>query len=154
MKQRILTGAAILILLAIGIVSKIWTPYVFDALVLTLSIIGAYEIAQAMNKMGRQTSVPFSIAYAVLLYGGICAGYILKWIWSYYAYYYILTFVGLAILVFITQLFVKREQQEDHIKDSWDVMINTVFTFIYPVMFFSTMYFINHFNEQVAVGGS
>ncbi len=154
MKKRLITSAGILLILAGAIVSKIWTPYVFDALVLFLSIVGVWEVSQALNKMGRVNSTPFSVAYAVLLYGGVCAGYILKWVWNYYLYYYLISFVGLAIVVFIVQLFMKRNQDEDRFKESWDETVNTAFTWIYPVILFSMLYFINHFNEQISVSGA
>ena len=153
MKKKVITAIGILLITAGAIVSKIWTPYGFDAFVLIMSILGAWEVAQALIKMDRPTNVYLSIAYSIIVYAGVCAGYILKWKWSYFLYYYLIALLGLAIIVFVVALITKRKE-EDTVKEAWDMTINTAFTWIYPTVFISMLYFINHFSDSVSVSGS
>ena len=56
MKKRLITSIFIMLGLGIALVSRIWTLYVFDLLIMGLAVMGAIEIARVLERQQKYTN--------------------------------------------------------------------------------------------------
>ena len=68
MKQRFITGATIIASLVLVLLTRRLTPYIFDAFIVAIAILGCYEMSNLMAKMGLYNNMYFAMAYPVFAY--------------------------------------------------------------------------------------
>lgn len=68
MKQRILTGSAMVAFLILLFISKSNTTYIFDAFVVLLGIVAGYEISKLLTKIGFYNSKWSIVLYPIFAY--------------------------------------------------------------------------------------
>ena len=69
MKQRVLTGFALIAFMVLLFFTKSVTTYVFDAFVVYLAIIAGIEMSNLLTKIGFYNSKIAVILYPILSYG-------------------------------------------------------------------------------------
>lgn len=68
MKQRILTGFALIAFMVLLFVTKSVTTYVFDAFIVYLAVVAGMEMANLLTKIGYYNSKPAIICYPIIAY--------------------------------------------------------------------------------------
>ncbi len=149
MKQRIGTSIGIVILLIVAFVTKIWTPYVFDAIFLILSVVAVYEVAKVLDHAERQSNIVLAMLFPIAIFGGLIYGFLSDWIWQSYLYLYLLTMLSLCLVSFIVGMLRPKGDIESKFRASFDLSMNTIFLCFYPSILLSAMIIINHFNDLV-----
>lgn len=155
MKQRFLTGAGVLALLVIVMFARSISIYIFDACLLFITIIAAYEMSVLLSKMGMYNNKYFAMIYPALAY----ALYKLTLANHLKSYMLVVTQVALiVILVAILALagicFKKRTSNEIQTRklkltiEKFSVFkaIHTMFAFLYPAVLFLFFILINNFS--------
>lgn len=141
MKQRILTGAAIIATLILVLFARELTSYIFDAFILILAVVASYEMSKLLAKQGLYNNIIFAciypvISYALYLIGLLCH---LKW-------YMILVMQIGAIILFVGALIlygliqVKKTKNEIETRklklksETFSVFksVHTMFIYLYP----------------------
>lgn len=160
MKTRLLTSFYITIALVLLFLSRILTPYVFDAAIGILAVIGAVEVARVLERAKKYNSISIVGLYPAVLYAGIFFGLYYKWQWFNYLTLFICVYLGFMLLSFLLTLFqtkvTKREMVRYQITlPKWrfalDKALNTGFVLIYPAMLFASLFALNHFTELFIV---
>ena len=95
MKQRMITGAMIIAALVLVLFARTLTTYVFDAFIVMIAIIGAYEMSKLLAKMGYYNNQYVAMAYPVLAYAVFILGINLEMKW------YMLLLIELAVLILL-----------------------------------------------------
>ena len=156
MKQRILTGLIIVIVLTSAFLLREFTMYAFDAFVLFLSIISAYEFSKLLKKFNYYNNNLVSMVYPVLSYGL----FLLSLLTQMKLYLAVIIQVALLILsvlfVFIYGVLFKK-QTDNEIKTrnlhtrldkfSFNKSVHTLFTLLYPSVLLFPLYLLNHIGQ-------
>lgn len=160
MKTRLLTSFYITVALVLLFLSRLVTPYVFDAAIGILAVVGAVEVARVFERTKKYNSISLVGLYPAVLYAGIFFGLYFKWLWSKYLILFICVYVGFMALSFaLTMLQTKTTKREitryQITLTKWrfalDKALNTGFVLIYPVMFFASLFALNHYTELITV---
>ena len=69
MKQRVLTGFALVAFMVLLFVTKSVTTYVFDAFIVYLAVVAGIEMANLLTKIGYYNSKIAIICYPIAAYG-------------------------------------------------------------------------------------
>ena len=154
MKERSLSALALVIVLALAFVLKVFvSPYFFDAFITAVVVVMTYEFSKIMSKMGRYNNQEISIIASGLM----CLVIALSITFG-LGFYSLL--IGFAVIVFFALvsflkdiIFKKETDLELRIRGlgisrtsyAFKKAINTVFTLVYPALLMSMMIFLNHF---------
>lgn len=145
MKQRVKTGAVIILVTLLAIISKFLPydigTYIFDIFILVIAIVGGFEIANIMINSGKKVNAFMTTIYSVFYYAimlllvNINLNFfeILAWEYLFLAIYFFVSF----IVEFFKD---KKEKAKENIKTAF----NTLLGCIYPGMLFCLMLNINH----------
>jgi len=156
MKKRILTGALILAVVAIFLISRVYTTYAFDVFVGLLAIMGCVEVSRVLERKRMFTNIIFVGSFPAILYIAMSIGIINQRDWMYFVLYFIIIMVILFVINFLyTYLFSKNTQKE---KDKYGVFdkdsvyaikksMNSSFVMVYPAILFVCLFVINHYFE-------
>lgn len=156
MKKRLISALGMIAILILMFVSKIWTPYVFDAGIVLVMVLAGYEMSSMLLKMGLFNFSILAGAFPVALYA-VCLVLILKQINIITLFASVIICVtGVALLAFIVSLIFKkwlcddmkvRELQIIYPNFALRKSIYSMITFIYPSVLLIFLIFINHFND-------
>ena len=153
MKKRVLTGAIIVLVVALAFVSKIWTNYVFDLLIGALGVVACVEMARVFERMKKYTNITVAALFAPMVYLAITLAlyFELDKLW------YILIIFGVVIVLalvtyIIALLFKKNTSNEmEHYKYEgkfskycFEKMLNTFVVMIYPGVLFAVLFILNN----------
>ena len=165
MKKRIFTSIAIVIVLALLFVLKIYvSDYFFDAFFAILACIACYEMSKLLSKIGMFNYQFLAIFFPALLLASNLVG-------VYYAgvtenffcvFYSLLIDVGLMLVVsllaflfglcrkkkVLNEMTVRGVSNMSVTKFSFKKALNTLITFVYPAFLFLFFIFLNHFAEM------
>lgn len=154
MKQRVITGAMILAVLVLVLFARNLSTYVFDAFVIVLATIGAYEMTNILAKSNMYNNKYIPLVYPILAYAVymLCIYANVKW--------YMLLLIELSILILIVGLvalwgitFNKRTNNEIKTRelkikgDTFSIFksIHTLFACVYPTFLIFGWILINNF---------
>ena len=68
MKQRLITGAMIFAILVLVVFARNLSTYIFDAFVLTLAVLGAFEMTKLLAKSNYYNNKYVAIGYPIIAY--------------------------------------------------------------------------------------
>ena len=141
MKQRTLTGAAIIAALILVLFARELTSYIFDAFILMLAVVATYEMSKLLAKQGLYNNIFFVCIYPVISYALYIVGLLchLKW-------YMILVMQIGAIILLVGALILyglistkktKNEIETRKLKlksETFSVFksVHTMFAYLYP----------------------
>lgn len=153
MKQRFLTGIAIVAVLLLAILMRTITLYAFDVLVGFVAVLSLLEMTKMLAKMGRYNYDIVAAIHIILTYIVLLIGLIYN-----IGLYLILIYELALIAVLFAGMFVftqlRRKKTENEIKTrklkignakfSLIKSFNTLIAMIYPNILFMFMIFLNH----------
>ena len=164
MKNRLITSAVFLFIIAIAFILKVFVSnYFFDALILMISCFAAYETSKIFTKMGRYNNLimtlifPFVVMLTFLL--GIAYDSSIGILMT------IVISIGLIVLFFFITFIISivqrnktnteikvRKMDKQISKSKYSVIkaLNTTVIFVYPTLLFTMLTFINHFEDLTA----
>lgn len=154
MKKRILTGALMLAVVAIFLISRVYTAYAFDIFVGLLAVMGCVEVSRVLERKRMFTNIIFVGSFPAILYIAMSIGIINKRDWMYFILYFMIIMIILFVINFLyTYLFSKNTQKE---KDKYGVFdkdsvyavkksMNSAFVMVYPTLLFVSLFVMNHF---------
>ena len=95
MKQRTVTGAMVIAILILVLFARNLSTYVFDAFVVVLATIGAYEMTNLLAKANMYNNKYVPICYPIVAYGVyiLCASLEMKW--------YMILLIELSVLILV-----------------------------------------------------
>lgn len=156
-KQRLLTSVLIVAVLAIAFVARLWTLYIFDLLMLSLSVMAAVEIARALERQGKYTNFMAVATMPVALYVLITIVLVANLQWQYLLIMLLAAILFYFVLVMLITLFAKKTTEKEMIKYgiedvkplsyAVDKAIYSISVLIYPVLLFMALILLNHFYE-------
>ena len=156
MKKRILTGALMLLVVALFLVSRVYTVYAFDLLIGLLAIVGCVEVSRVLERRRVFTTIIFIGCFPVILYIALILGIHFERDWQYLLLYFIVILIGLFVINFLYTVCFKGHTDRE--KDKYGVFssnskyafqkaMNSTFVMIYPAILFCCLFFINNFFE-------
>lgn len=154
MKKRILTGSLILLVTAIFLITRVYTPYAFDVFAGLLAIMGCVEVARVLERKRMFTNIIFVGSFPAILYVAMQLGIILERDWMYFALYFIIVIFALFIINFLYTFLCTGITQKE--KDKYGVFdkdsvyavkksMNSSFIMVYPALLFASLFVVNHF---------
>lgn len=156
MKQRILTGTALVALLILLFFSKTSTAYVFDLFIGLIAIYAGYEMSELLKKMGLYNNKWVIIAYPVLAY------FLYKICLLKNVEFYLLFIMQMALIILLVAFvliigMVFRKRTDNEIKtrklrigiDQFSIFkgIQTLFGIIYPCLIVMLLILVNNLQE-------
>lgn len=165
MKKRIYTSIAIVIVLALLFVLKIFvSDYFFDAFFAILACIACYEMSKLLSKTGLYNYQVLAIFFPSLLLaanlvGVFYAGATSDFFWVLYT---LLIDVGLMVVVsllaflvglcrkkaMLNEMTIRNVKNMSVRKFAFKKALNTLIAFVYPAFLFLMFIFLNHFNDM------
>lgn len=154
MKKRIFTGTMILLVVAIFLISRMFTPYAFDIFAGLLAIMGCVEVARVLERKRMFTNIIFVGSFPAILYVAMQLGIIMQRDWVYLLLYLLIVLVALFIInylfTFLCTGITRKEKDKYGVFDKDSVYalkksMNSTFVMIYPAMLFACLFIINHF---------
>lgn len=154
MKQRIITGAVILLIEALFIASRLFTPYAMDLFIGLIAIVGCVEVARVLERKRMFTSIAFIGSFPPILYIAMQIGIINEREWIHYCLYFIIIILALFVINFLSTIIAKESTEKQ--KDRYGVFVsnqtfafqksmNSAFVMVYPLILFCSLFVINHF---------
>ncbi len=156
MKKRIITGSIILVFTALMLFSRLYTPYVFDAFVGMMAIMGCIEISRVLERKKMFSNIIFVGCFPAILYVAMSIGIFKERPWYFFFMYFIVILLALFIFNFLYTIIFKgiTEKEKDkygvevsNVKYALQKCMNSTFIMIYPALLFCALFFINHFFE-------
>jgi len=156
-KQRLLTSTVIMAILAVAFITRIWTLYVFDLLVLALAVMGAIEVARVLERQHKYTNFIIVGTMPCILYILITLVIALNLQWQYLLVMLLGSIVVYFVLVFLVTLCAKKTstaemtKYELHdvklVRYALDKAVYSLSVLVYPTLLFMGLICINHFYE-------
>ena len=153
MKKRVLSGLAIIAIIILMFVSRMWTPYIFDAC-MGLIIVGAsFEMSKMMLRAGYYNYTILACVFPVILYAITMTLLLLEINIIIVFASVLIALVGLTLLTYVFSLIFKkwlksdlqiRKIQTSYSNFSFRKSIYTLSAFIYPTVFMFFLIFMNH----------
>lgn len=156
MKKRILTGTFILLITAIFVATRYYTPYAFDAFVGVLAVMGVIEVTRVLERRRNFTSPIIVACFPAIMYIALMLGIHYERDILSYLLYFLIIIIALFIINFLGTYLNSTGIQKE--KDKYGVFesdskyalkksMNSAFVMIYPAMLFVCLFVINHFFE-------
>lgn len=161
MKKRLKTSIFITLGLAIAIVSRELTLYVFDLLFAGLAVMACVEIARVMERFKKYSHIAIAGSIPALMYLATLLLIKKQVSWQ----YYVVALFGIMILyffvVFLLTMFMRKttsnEMEKYHLTNvktsayAYEKAFNTLFLIFYPSILFMSLIMLNHFAEFKSV---
>lgn len=154
MKKRLITSIYIVLGLGLALVSRIWTLYIFDLLMLGLAVMGAVEVARALERQGKYTNFVIVSTMPAVLYLAFVIIFRLGIDWKYMLLIILCAFVLYFLITFIFYLCAKKtvakEMEKYGLVDvkttryALDKAMYSLSVMVYPTLLFMSLIFINH----------
>ncbi len=145
MKKRIIVGVSLFFIAVVIFTFRLYvTPYVLDALILAISVLGTLEISKMLKKANKPSSLIISLAYSVLTYVIILISVLHK------ESIFITLLVALAALVILSLLAFIVEACNIGKENFKKLGLNTLLNCFYPTTLFMPIYLINHLVDYSA----
>lgn len=154
MKKRIFTGALILVVTALFLLTRYYTPYAFDLFVGVMAVLGCVEVSRVLERKRCFTSTTIISCFPAIMYIAMMIGNHYERDILAFVLYFLVIIIALFLINFLcTYLFTNSTQKE---KDKYGVFesdakyafkksMNSSFVMIYPALLFVSLFAINHF---------
>ena len=151
MKKRIFSSTIVVSIIVLAFASRLLTPYIFDAIMCILAIMGTYEVSKVFKNANKPNYVSFALAFPVVMYIGLLIGLHYQRNYIFYFSYFLILFIALILAIFIVGIFDKNNknlenntQKTSTLKVAFNKAMNTAYLFIYPSLFFFSLLLLNH----------
>lgn len=152
---RIVWGAIILVVLVGFFALRILSTYVFDVLLAGLIIISALEVENVLHKMNKPTHTVAVAFYPILCFIMVAISANTSLHAGIAILLMIVSMIALGVVIFAFPLiFVKygrKSKERDNFEGSlltysFSKMLNTLFVCLWPTLFFSFTFMLNHYD--------
>jgi len=152
MKERVLTGLMIFLVLVFSFLARELSLYVFDAFVIFVCIIGAHETSKLLAYMGYFNSNIFAIVYPILSYTLLLVTILTKTTLIYAVLWQFVLLIALMAINFVLHLLAKkttnneiktRNYKESLTKFAIMKTLHTVFAMLYPTVLLMSLVLLN-----------
>lgn len=157
MKKRLITSAFIVLALGLALVSRLWTLFVFDLFILGLGVMGAVEIARALERQGKYTNFVIVGTMPAVLYLLFILVIRFDLTWQYLLVMLLGSIIAYFVLIFLVTLLSKKTSHQEMAKYglenvklsryALDKAMYSLSVLVYPTLLFMALIFINHFYE-------
>lgn len=157
MKNRVFTAVMLVALLTVSFLSREITPYIFDVLILSVAVVGAFEFSKILSKANLFNNKILSCVFPVASYVLFVLAINLKfqiWLGVLLEVALIVLFFGLT---FFASLAFKKQTQNEMItrditgtslaKFALKKAVNTIFVLVYPTVLAFGILILNHFGD-------
>ena len=157
MKQRTITGLAIIAMLVLVMFARTLSIYIFDAFVLALAIVASYEMSNLLTKQGLYNNKYFAMMYPILAYALYMIGVLCKlkiYIVVVMQIGLIVILVGaLALLNLFATKATKNEIATRKLKlkvENFSIFksVHTMFSYLYPTLLMLFLVLINNITNM------
>ena len=159
--KRIISGSIILVLIVGFLALRLVSNYIFDVLVAGIMVISALEVENLLHKMDRPTNTVAVCLFPMMLFASIviCANSglnYLHFILINFAILFAMAFIIFAYPLVLQKIGMRAKNNDGYngglLQYSFSRMINTVFVCVWPTIFLSFMFIINHI-EILSISG-
>lgn len=151
MKQRIITGLIIGVVVVGVFLLRLLSPYIFDIAVCAMIIVASNEVARVYNRSGHANDSTLITFYPILCF----VATFLAYTFNLKIYHIILINIGLILLLMLVEmiicLFIKKkviaEKDDKNFKYSTYLLKRTILTgflMLYPSFILSPLFIFNH----------
>ena len=156
MKTRLITSLYISIILILMFLTRLYTYYIFDAIILLLAIAGAIEIGKALEKIKKANTTMLLAIFPAAIIAGIYFGINFNWVWHQYLLMFLTVFIGFMLISALLTMLFKSTTKKEMVRYKFEASkgkyavykaVNTGFVFIYPTIFFISLILLNHFSQ-------
>ena len=163
MKKRLLTGAIIVLVTALFVVTRLYTPYAFDLFVGLLAVMGCVEVSRVLERKRMFTNIIFVGSFPAVFYIAMQIGLLNNRPWYFYIFYFIAIILILFVVNYLFTFAFKKNTNKE--REKYGIVVsnnkfalqkcmNSTFVMIYPALLFSCLFIINHFFDFAFVGSS
>lgn len=144
MKKRFITSIFIVLVTFLAIISKFLPyeigTYIFDLFIITICVFSQVEICNILEKSGKKVNKFFSVFYPIINYGiFLIFNNLLN-----YKYMFLVQVGFLLIYAIILYIYESIKNLKTSEKNSFNTIINSIFSFVYPGLLFGLFININH----------
>lgn len=152
MKERVLTGFMIFLVLVFAFLGRELSLYVFDAFVVFVCIVGAYESSKLMTYMGYFNSNILAMAYPICSYTVLMLTILTKTTLIYAILWQFVLLIAIMVINFLVYLLAKKRTNNEietrHFKGGrakFSLMksLNTFLAMLYPTALFMSLVLLN-----------
>ncbi|MBQ3494366.1 MAG: phosphatidate cytidylyltransferase, partial [Clostridia bacterium] len=160
MKQRTITGAAIVALLILVMFARQLTLYVFDAFIVCLAVLASFEMSNLLARQGMYNNKYFVIAYPILTYAiyliGLLTDLELYMVVVLQAALIVLMLAAIALYGLINSKATKNEIETRRLKfkvENFAIFksIHSMFAFFYPTVLMMAFVFLNNLPQMLNI---
>lgn len=148
MKKRAISSIFIMLAIVLAVVSKFLVSEIFDIFIAVISIVGALEMCNILEKMELKVSRFLSSMFIIVMYMVISlsaqAGQQLYMV----LLYMLIAFIVYAGIIFVYQLIVNKENR---LGQALNITFNSIKVMLYPAVLLSVFFIINHMEAFSAV---
>ena len=163
MKKRLITSMFILLGFGVAFVSRIWTLYVFDLLMMAMAVMGAVEVGRVLERQGKYVNFVAVASMPAVLYLLFTVVIRLNLIWQYLLIFFLSALLVYFAVIFTVTMCAKKTTQEEMKKYELsdekpyryaiDKAVYSLTVLIYPSLLFMALIMINHFYELSFIAG-
>ena len=152
MKQRVVTGALIVLALLIFVALRFLNTYIFDALIGIICICSVFEVSKVLNNANFYNNKVIALIFPLTYYIAfiICTQNTLP-IWCFF-----LVILGIILLLSLITLLCTLFSKNTLLKEKGELtkqkyvvkkILTTMFLLIYPSLILCTLFILNHAGE-------
>lgn len=147
MKQRVITGAFIVLGLVIFIVLRQLNTYIFDVLIGAICVCSVFEVSKVLNSAKFYNNKYVALSFPVLFYVAFLVASLTKLSFDYFCLI-IMGIILIEVTITLICAFVSKQKQETVAQNYvLKYVLFTTFLFVYPSLFLCNLFIINHCGE-------
>lgn len=155
MKQRIITGAILLLFVASMFLLRETNLLLFDVFITLAIVFSTAEVSRVFIRSGKSNYMELAVIYAVSVYLMLIWGINASFPFASYLFSQLALLIVFSIIAFIIGLLNKKDYLENKKKQagitpyeySIKKVIRTLFVMVYPTLLLSFLYLINHIQD-------
>ncbi len=153
MKKRVISASAVFVVMALMIVSRLLTPYIFDVCVLIFGTVGVLEVVRAFANKGKAINENLASTFMLVLYIGVVFAILSKGtllqLLLYFGCIVVAYFVISIVLAIAFKEVTKKEMLRSNYMGSYRKYVilkafRTIGVLVYPSLLFVLLILINH----------
>ena len=141
MKKRAISSIFIMLAITLAIASKFLVAEIFDIFVAVISMVGALEMCNILEKRGIRANRFLSTMFIVLMYLVVALGANSGVDIRQVILYMVIAFVVYAIVIFVYELVANKD---DRFGQARSKTLNSMRVMVYPNLLLSVFFIINH----------
>jgi len=157
--QRVVTGAALVLILAVFFVFRLLTVWIFDAFILVLALLAVIEVMRCKQSHKKGVHLVYVIPYMVIAYSMFVLGYIAE-----FGFWFHIAIQVIVIAVFALYVLLMNYMDKDFIKEcaikkvgvgkaATHSTLEFLKIVLYPIVLLFSLIPLNHLGEFITTEG-